>query len=270
VGEGERCLAAGAQGIKLHPRAQAFGFDVGGIDGIFRLAAEARVPVLIHMGRGMPPVADGLVQVCERHPEVRLVLAHAGIADMGVLTSRLAGHPAVHYDTSAFSALDVTELFARVPAERVVFGSDPPYGRPFGGLYMTLRTARHAGCDDAALRAVAGDAVARLVARADPLPARPPVASRVRAVHGVLLRIVAYGAMAFGAIFSGNLERAAEVLDLAVAVCRDPDPGELGETFELVGSTLATARALLPEPETTWYGMGLLQLAIAVAATGGK
>src|SRR5271155_4000032 len=40
IGEGERCLAAGARGIKLHPRAQNFGFDgemLGALDGIFAL-----------------------------------------------------------------------------------------------------------------------------------------------------------------------------------------------------------------------------------------
>lgn len=269
IAEGERCLAAGAQGLKLHPRAQAFGFDVDGIDDIFRLAVEHTVPVLIHMGRGMPPVADGLVQVCERHPEARLILAHAGIADQGVLASRLAGHPAVHYDTSALSPLDVLELFARVPAERVLYASDPPYGRPFNGLLMSLRVARHAGCDDAAMRAVAGEAVARLLAREEPLPARAPVAPRVRSSAGGLTRVVSYGTMAFGAVFSGNPERAAEVTDLAVAVCRDPDPGELGPSYELLGPTLETVVALLHDPASAWWGLGLLQLAVSVAATGG-
>ena len=36
VAEGERCLAAGARGIKLHPRAQAFVFDGPEMDGDLR------------------------------------------------------------------------------------------------------------------------------------------------------------------------------------------------------------------------------------------
>ena len=36
LAEGERCLAAGARGIKLHPRAQDFDFDGGEMEGDLR------------------------------------------------------------------------------------------------------------------------------------------------------------------------------------------------------------------------------------------
>ena len=52
VAEGERCLALGARGIKLHPRAQSFDFSDPAASGIFELAAAAGVPILIHAGRG--------------------------------------------------------------------------------------------------------------------------------------------------------------------------------------------------------------------------
>src|SRR5580658_8835627 len=42
--EAERCLAAGARGIKLHPRAQDFVFDGGEMDEVFALAEQAKVP----------------------------------------------------------------------------------------------------------------------------------------------------------------------------------------------------------------------------------
>ena len=38
--EAERCLAAGAKGIKLHPRAQAFVFDGPEMEGVFAIAEE--------------------------------------------------------------------------------------------------------------------------------------------------------------------------------------------------------------------------------------
>jgi len=63
LAEAERCLAAGARGIKLHPRAQDFVFDGGDMDDVFKLAEAAAVPILIHAGRGLPPLADGLVCV---------------------------------------------------------------------------------------------------------------------------------------------------------------------------------------------------------------
>jgi predicted TIM-barrel fold metal-dependent hydrolase len=82
-----------------------------------------------------------LVEVALRFPEVALVLAHAGIADQAVLATGLARHPRVLYDTSCFAPYDVVELFARVPAERIVFGSDAPYGQPVEGLFLAMRAA---------------------------------------------------------------------------------------------------------------------------------
>jgi hypothetical protein len=78
LAEAERCLALGARGFKLHPRAQGFGFDTAVIASIFDAAADARIPILIHAGRGMPPM-DALADVALRYPRVPLVLAHAAI-----------------------------------------------------------------------------------------------------------------------------------------------------------------------------------------------
>ena len=174
VGEAERCLALGARGIKLHPRAQAFGFGDRPAEAIWRVAQAAKVPILVHAGRGMPSM-EPLADLALRYPEVPLVLAHAAIADQGMFAARLADHPAVLYDTSCFSALDVVELFARVPAEWIVFGSDVPYGRPAGGLFLALRAGAYAGLDADELASLAGGTItavleARALAPAQPQP----------------------------------------------------------------------------------------------------
>ena len=103
--EAERCLEAGARGIKLHPRAQDFVFDGEEMAAVFALAESARVPILIHAGRGLPPLAEGLVALALRHPGAVLILAHGAICDQGILTSRLADHPGVLYDISCFFPL---------------------------------------------------------------------------------------------------------------------------------------------------------------------
>jgi len=163
LAEAERCVAAGARGIKLHPRAQDFVFDGEEMDGVFSLAEATGVPILIHAGRGLPPLADGLVALALRHPQTVLILAHGAICDQGILTSRLADHPGVLYDISCFFPLDVVELFARAPAERIVFASDPPYGLPATTLYMALRVASQAGLDDDTTRGVLGATMAALL-----------------------------------------------------------------------------------------------------------
>ncbi|MGA2164031.1 MAG: amidohydrolase family protein, partial [Solirubrobacteraceae bacterium] len=197
VAEGERCIALGARGIKLHPRAQSFGFHTPAAQAIFELARDAAVPILIHAGRGMPPM-DALADLALRCPEVPLILAHGAIADQGMFATRLAGHPAALYDTSVFSPFDLIELFARVPAERIVFGSDVPYGRPVGGLFQTLRVAAYAGLSAAERALVAGATMDALLARR-PLPApAPPRVPPHRAVNGRLTRVGAYLNMGFG------------------------------------------------------------------------
>ena len=145
-------------------------FDGPEMDDVFALAESARVPILIHAGRGLPPLAEGLVDLALRHPGAVLILAHGAICDQGILTTRLADHPGVLYDISCFFPLDVIELFARVPAERIVFASDPPYGLPATSLYMALRVARHAGLDEAATRGMLGATMAKLL-DGEPLPA---------------------------------------------------------------------------------------------------
>ncbi len=247
--EGERALAAGARGIKLHPRAQAFSFDGPEMDSIFSLAGEADVPILIHAGRGMPPIADGLANLALRHPEVVLILAHGAICDQGILTSRLADHPGVLYDISCFFPIDVLELFARVPAERIVFASDPPYGFPSSSLYMALRAAAYVGLDETAVRGLLGETMAGLIdGRGLPAP-KPPRGRRSITLSGRLARVYGYGSLTGPALFGGVMDAAVAMLEMAMAACRDPEPGDVGEALEVMGSALGGSRELLRVPD---------------------
>jgi uncharacterized protein len=270
VAEAERCLGLGARGIKLHPRAQEFEFVHPAAAAIFEVARDARVPILIHAGRGMRSMAS-LVDLALRFPEVPLVLAHAGIADQAVFAAGLADHPCVLYDTSCFGPQDVVELFARVPAERVVFASDIPYGRPNGALFLVMRVAAMAGlgAEDRAL--VAGGTMASVLDGAGPPGAKPPRLDRIRPASGSLIRVAAYLLMAFGAVISApppDPARALPWIGLARAVCRDPDPGAVGPALERVDGLLDAAEGVIgadgvdPRP-----AIGLIHAAATIAAT---
>jgi hypothetical protein len=272
VGEAERCLARGAQGIKLHPRAQSFEFGIAAADSIFTVAREARVPILIHAGRGMGPM-DALADLALRFPEVPLVLAHAGIAGQGMFASRLADHPGVVYDTSTLSPFDVIELFARVPAERIVFASDVPYGRPAFGLYQALRIgAKLAGLDEDGLRMLTGGTMAALLDGDAPPAATPPRVAEVRPVIGRLLRAAVYMHSAFAAMLSGDGRRdptrALPWVAMARTVCRDPEPGPAGEALDRIDASLdAAERLLLAGGPSTWAAIGLVHSTMVFAAT---
>jgi predicted TIM-barrel fold metal-dependent hydrolase len=271
VGEAERCLALGARGIKLHPRAQAFGFGNQAAESIWKVAEEARVPILVHAGRGMPRM-DPLADLALRYPDVVLVLAHAAIADQGMFASRLADHPNIVYDTSTFSVFDQLELFARVPAERIVFASDVPYGRPVGALHTALRIAAYAGLDDRERSSLVGATMTTILERRpldDPLPPRIP---EIRPTSGRLARINGYVMMSFAAALSAgpppDFTRALPFVAMARAACRDPNPGAAGPALERVDELLSCAEQLLADgTEQARIAVGLVMAAGVVAGT---
>ena len=155
--EARRALDLGARGIKLHPRAQAFALNDERLQPIFALAVERSVPILIHGGRGLPPIAEDLEALVLRNEGVMLIVAHAGIADMAGLAGRLGGMPGVYFDTSVWSALDLLDLYRQVAPEQVVYASDYPYARQPNSLLLAVRTAKLAGFDDRQLRAMLGE-----------------------------------------------------------------------------------------------------------------
>lgn len=271
VAEAQRCLARGAVGIKLHPRAQGFGFADGAARAIFETARDAGVPILIHAGRGMGRM-DDLAELAQAFPDVRLILAHAGIADQGMFASRLAGHPAVVYDTSCFAALDVLELLARVPPERVVFASDIPYGRPVLGLHLALRVAAYAGLD-AETRALLVGGTMRAVVEKRPLPAASaPAVAEVRRVNGRLARVSANLATAFGAMMADGPPprplRGLPGIALARTVTRDPEPGSVGPALERIDALLDAAEQMIrADDEASVLVPGLLAAANTIAVT---
>src|SRR5213082_1863770 len=159
IEEATRCLDRGARGIKLHPRAQRFLLNDERLSPVFELAAERRVPILIHGGRGLPPIASHLSALVDRYPEAQLIVAHAGIADLPALAEHFAGKAGVFFDTSVWSPIDLLSVFRVFSPEQVVYASDFPYGQQPSSLLISLRTAKASGLDDDDLRAMlAGNA----------------------------------------------------------------------------------------------------------------
>src|SRR5919204_2365847 len=166
--EARRCLDAGARGIKLHPRAQRFLLNDKRLAPVFALAAERGVPILIHGGRGLPPIADHLARLVERYAKAQLIIAHGGIADLAELAEHFAGAAGVFFDTSVWSPIDLLSLYHLVSPEQVVYASDYPYGQQPSSLLIAVRTARLAGFDDEQLRPLLAGPSNRLARREGP------------------------------------------------------------------------------------------------------
>ncbi len=210
AGEAARALDLGARGIKLHPRAQGFLLDDGRLEPIFALAAERRVPILIHGGRGLPPIAGHLRSLVDRHPETQLIIAHGGIADLAALADAFAEHPGVFFDTSIWSAVDILDLFCRFSPEQLVYASDFPYGQHPQALLLDLRIARLAGFSADEVRGLLGRNASQI---ADGIPSPPPTPPKVRTRTLVqpiqLMRIHTYLTMATSLLWSRQADASA-------------------------------------------------------------
>jgi predicted TIM-barrel fold metal-dependent hydrolase len=244
VEEARRCLDLGARGIKLHPRAQAFTLDDARLPPIFELAVERSVPILVHGGRGLPPIAEHLAGLVKRFEGTRIIIAHAGIADMGALAGALGGLEGVFFDTSVWSAVDLFDLFRQVPPEQIVYASDYPYGRQPNSLLMALRTARAAGFDDVQLRAMLGG-TARRIAECEPLlPLSAPKEMKTLGQPLTFARIHQYISMAVPMLW---LRQRDGIGALGLAVNASRERNGYYDEAERIQELLVTAEALWKE-----------------------
>ena len=148
----ERAAAAGARGLKLHPVAQRFRPEDPAVAAAVRDAAARGWPVTIHAGYGARPLARPLAALLDAAPGARVVLAHAGRGDARAIARGVAGRPGVLLDTSLAALADLVAL----PPERLLFGSDRPYGEHGTALLLVARAAEAAGWSDDQVAGVLG------------------------------------------------------------------------------------------------------------------
>jgi predicted TIM-barrel fold metal-dependent hydrolase len=249
IEEAERCLDLGARGIKLHPRAQKFLLDDERLAPVFAIAAERRVPILIHGGRGLPPIADSLNRLVDAYPEAQLIIAHAGIADLTGLAGCFAGKAGVFFDTSVWSPIDLLSFFRLVPPEQILYASDYPYGQQPGSLFIALRTARSAGLTEQQIVEILAGNANRIANGEPPHEPSEPQGAEVLAQPMTLARVHQYLSMAMPMLFIRHQDSFGALgLALNATNERNGHEPELAQIHEL----LVAARDLwrtLPEAE---------------------
>jgi predicted TIM-barrel fold metal-dependent hydrolase len=242
VEEATRCLDLGARGIKLHPRAQRFLLNDKRLAPIFALAAERRVPILIHGGRGLPPIADHLARLVDAHPDAQLIIAHGGIADLAALAERFGGKAGVFFDTSVWSPVDLLDMYRHVSPEQVLLASDYPYGQQPASLLIALRTARASGLDEDDVRNMLGRSAARIAAGEPPLEPTQPRGGDVFTQPMIFARIHQYLSMATPLLWTRQPDTIG-VLDLALNATNERN-GKVPEDLERVKELLSAAHGL--------------------------
>ena len=267
VAEAKRCLDAGARGFKLHPRSDEFALPHPAVDEIVALADERRMPVLFHAGRGIPHLGEAVVDLARRYPGARLILAHAGISDLGWIARDAAELPNLFFDTAWWLVSDHLQLYATIPPGQILYASDMPYGPGLTTAFIFLRVARAVGLGGDAMRAIAGGQLDRIMAGDDPLdlgpaPGRASVGPRVIDAE----RVVAYCATALQLSFRGI--DPTESIALARLACRTGRDDDTGLLLTYVDRLLEIAlENLRDEPETPRAPTPALLLALTVAGT---
>jgi predicted TIM-barrel fold metal-dependent hydrolase len=249
IDEATRCLDLGARGIKLHPRAQRFLLNDERLDPVFALAADRRVPILIHGGRGLPPIAKELAALVDRYPDAQLIIAHGGIADLPALAERFAGKAGVFFDTSVWSPIDLLSVFRVFSPEQVVYASDFPYGQQPSSLLIAVRTARRSGLDEADLRNMLAGTANRIVNGDPPLEPTRPKGGDTFSQPMALARIHQYLSMATPLLWTRQPDTVG-VIGLALNATYERDGH--GDERERIKELLTAARDLwrvLPEVE---------------------
>jgi predicted TIM-barrel fold metal-dependent hydrolase len=247
IEEGVRCLDLGARGIKLHPRAQKFLLNDERLAPVFELAADRGVPILIHGGRGLPPIADHLRRLVDTYPGSQLIIAHAGIADLGALAAEFSGMAGVYFDTSVWSPIDLLSLYHLVSPEQVVYASDYPYGQQPSSLLIALRTAQIAGLGENRLRTMLYDTASRIADGEPPLEPSAPIGSKTFSQPMAFARIHQYLSMATPLLWTRQADTIG-VLGLALNATADRDGHQ--EERDRIRELLEAARELwrvLPE-----------------------
>ena len=124
----------GFHGIKLHPRNEAFPINNEELAyPIAEAAAKFRVPILIHTGEpdtygfAQPTLIGGLA---DAFPDVTLIVGHMGkrLYEDAILVAKWFEN--IILETSFRSHWEIARAVNRVGADRVVYGSDMPFGVP--------------------------------------------------------------------------------------------------------------------------------------------
>ena len=265
VAEAERCLAAGARGIKLHPRAEQFTLDHPVVRSLAALADERSLPVLIHAGRGIPALGLHAVQLAGDFPDARLILAHAAICDLSWIWRVAADHPNLMFDTAWWMPADLLSLFSLVPPGQILFASDAPYGTTSMSAVFQLRYALQLGMTNDQIRCVTSGQALRIAAGESLQPAGPAIGEHDHPSHVLLERVSAF--LMLGALATMRGGDGTEMLALARLACDVPEEVDDAPVFAAICDLIDTYDRLTEADATDRRRFAFLVLAATVART---
>ncbi|MFI0977908.1 amidohydrolase family protein [Streptomyces sp. NPDC021093] len=168
-----RAVEGGTRVFKSHVQVGAYDPNDPLLEPVWGLLAEAGIPVVMHCGSGPMPgkfTGPGPVgELLERHPRLRLIVAHMGMPEYADFLDLAERYGEVRLDTT-MSFTDFSERISPFPprelgrlrdlGDRVLLGSDFP-NIPYGYLHQ-LESLERLQLGEEWLRAVCYENGARL------------------------------------------------------------------------------------------------------------
>ena len=114
--------------LKLQPQYQALNPLSRRSDFLYEAAMEAGLVVIVHTGAGAPFALPSLyISPARRFPSLPIVLGHSGgglYAGEAIVAAQVC--PNIYLELSSLMPHHMVEVFAHVPASRLMIGSDVP------------------------------------------------------------------------------------------------------------------------------------------------
>lgn len=152
----DRHVSAGARGLKLHPVIQCMPLNSRKTFEAVEAFAPHGLPVLFHCGyssyylngetgRERPDYGGNIAHaetLIRAFPGVKFIAGHAGMYQVREVIGLLAGYPNVFVDISFQSPEKIRELFKSLGPERVLYGSDWPWGSRLTAIRTLTKACR--------------------------------------------------------------------------------------------------------------------------------
>ena len=137
----------GLKGLKLHPRSQEFHPSDDVVIPVLEMCVSLNVPILFHSGYAYRTLPPAIGEMADRFPELPVIMGHMGCSDIGTPGGiddaiRIAARGEnLYLETSRIMIPSyIAKAVRTVGEEKVIFGSDTPYGRQEDEIEVILKS----------------------------------------------------------------------------------------------------------------------------------
>jgi len=152
----------GFKGIKMHPLLDAYLPDQDIVHPIMELAKKHKVPILFHCGHPPWSLPWHFSNLADAYPDVTTILGHMGHGHIVYINGAIevaTKHDNIVLETSGMPMhTKIKEAASRLGVERVIYGSDSPFGHPA----FEIPKVKISGLSNQQLSLILGDNAAQI------------------------------------------------------------------------------------------------------------